>query len=115
MRLLRTAQSLSRLSLSYSQRSSSSAAQTASSSSSTRPSSLGMVWPAGTWDDPLPISSSEESRMVSCTGHSLTPHSHSHAHSVTNHEPVWMEVRRGELCQCPQCRQVFMLKSRANS
>lgn len=61
-------------------------------------------WPVGSWDDPVPIASSGDARVVGCTGPLQE--------KETQHALTWITVEKGRLCQCPCCRQVFKLEVR---
>lgn len=59
-------------------------------------------WPKGTWDDPVPITSTTDERVLACTGLSLaTPGS--------SHPTTWLTIRKDRLSQCPDCGQVYKL------
>lgn len=62
--------------------------------------SLQSVW--GTIENPVPIASSGDSRLVACTGEPLGQ----------LHEVEWIQVNRGTLSSCPKCNQVFKLISK---
>lgn len=57
--------------------------------------------PAGTVEDPVPISSAGDRRVVACSGS-----------RGGGHDIAWITVERGTLGQCPCCWQVFRLEEK---
>lgn len=64
------------------------------------------LWPRGTWDDPVPITSTAHERVVACTG--VSPR----GNNTSLHPTRWLTVRVGRPSQCPDCGQVFKLEQR---
>lgn len=64
----------------------------------------GVPWRAGwgTVDNPVPIASACDSRVVACAG----------GPSREPHDLQWIVVHKGELRHCPECAQVFALAPR---
>lgn len=73
-----------------------------------RGSPVEALWPRGTWDDPVPITSSTHERVVACTG--VSPAAAAAAGVL--HPTTWITVGTGRPCQCPDCGQVFKLERR---
>jgi len=55
--------------------------------------------PFGTKSSPALIESAFDERIVGCTGEA----------APADHDLHWLTVKKGELCTCPVCGQVFAL------
>ena len=55
--------------------------------------------PFGTTENPVKIQSAYDARIVGCTGKA----------APDDHDLVWINVEKGQLCICPECGQVFEL------
>lgn len=73
----------------------------AATSAAMRWTDAGVPWRAGwgTRDNPVPIASSGDSRVVACAG----------GPSRAPHDLQWIVVRKGSHSACPECEQVFAL------